>query len=268
MPGTTARFGGTKFWAVGICVSDPCWLGEHAPGGAICRFRLRQPHTVSRRGQRLVPCAARRPESKASGSSALIWVCSSRGRRCCSRHMGTRLRAPHHLARRYLWSWLARICRGVCVDRIRSRRAEHLLTTCDERLPSALVPELTDPIGEGFQSQGFGDWIDDQIRSFPPSQRNAAALRWLVQWPVKKIAETLGVTPGTVKTELFRARRTIARRLADPQVIATLGMDPQLLDRYVGEHEQSAASRLANGARANRAFDCCSGGRRHDMDGS
>ena len=167
-----------------------------------------------------------------------------------------------------LWSWLARICRGVCVDRIRSRRAEHLLTTCDERLPSALVPELTDPIGEGFQSQGFGDWIDDQIRSFPPSQRNAAALRWLVQWPVKKIAETLGVTPGTVKTELFRARRTIARRLADPQVIATLGMDPQLLDRYVGEHEQSAASRLANGARANRAFDCCSGGRRHDMDGS
>jgi RNA polymerase sigma-70 factor (ECF subfamily) len=136
-----------------------------------------------------------------------------------------------------LWSWLAHICRGVCVDRIRSRRAEHLLTNSDERLPSALVAELPDPIDDGFRSQALGDWIDDQIRAFSPAQRNAAALRWLLHWPVNKIAETLGVTPGTVKTELFRARRTIARRLADPKVIATLGIDPQLLGRHIGEHK-------------------------------
>lgn len=138
-----------------------------------------------------------------------------------------------------VWSWLAHICRAVCVDRIRSRRVERRLVSCDERLPSTLVAELPDPIGEGFRSQALGDWIDDQIRGFPASQRNAAALRWLLQWPVKEIAETLGVTPGTVKTELFRARLTIARRLADPQVIATLGIDSQLLDRYVGERERS-----------------------------
>lgn len=137
-----------------------------------------------------------------------------------------------------LFSWLVRICRSVCVDQIRSNRADLHRRVRDERLYANPVVDLiidlpSDSTGAGLRSQALADWIDDQIKGFPTCQRNVAALRWLLHWPVRKIAQTLRVTPGTVKTELFRARRTIARRLKDPQVVVALGIDQSLVDGYI-----------------------------------
>jgi RNA polymerase sigma-70 factor, ECF subfamily len=135
-----------------------------------------------------------------------------------------------------LFRWLEHICRSVCVDQIRLRNRDRLTMSDGERFYSdAAVESSVDAISDELRSQAFGDWIDDQIKSFPASQRNAAALRWLLRWPVRRIAQTLDVSPGTVKTELFRARQVIARRLRDPQIVAALGIDRQMLDGYLAE---------------------------------
>lgn len=56
------------------------------------------------------------------------------------------------------------------------------------------------------------------VRSLPERQAQIVALHYLDDQPVDTIAELLGVAPGTVKTQLHRARRTLASRFdLDPE---------------------------------------------------
>lgn len=62
-----------------------------------------------------------------------------------------------------------------------------------------------------------GDWIESNIditsllRELTSRQREAATLAWLCDFSEEEIAQTLGVTRGTVKTHLWRARETLKR---------------------------------------------------------
>lgn len=51
------------------------------------------------------------------------------------------------------------------------------------------------------------------LNSLPLQQRQVTALHYLMDQSVETIAEGLGVTTGTVKTQLHRARRTLSTRL-------------------------------------------------------
>lgn len=51
------------------------------------------------------------------------------------------------------------------------------------------------------------------IMSLPVAQRQVCVLHYLVDQSVETIAEGLGVSTGTVKTQLFRARKTLATKL-------------------------------------------------------
>ena len=51
------------------------------------------------------------------------------------------------------------------------------------------------------------------IMSLPLAQRQVCVLHYLVDQSVETIAEGLGVSTGTVKTQLFRARKTLSAKL-------------------------------------------------------
>jgi RNA polymerase sigma-70 factor (ECF subfamily) len=51
------------------------------------------------------------------------------------------------------------------------------------------------------------------LSKLPRRQREVTVLRYYLGMDVREVAETLGVTEGTVKTQSSRARRTLAELL-------------------------------------------------------
>jgi len=52
------------------------------------------------------------------------------------------------------------------------------------------------------------------LRGLPEQQRQVCVLHYLLDHSVEQVAEGLGVSTGTVKTQLHRARKALAARLA------------------------------------------------------
>lgn len=55
------------------------------------------------------------------------------------------------------------------------------------------------------------------LADLPPRQREVTVLRYLLGHDVAGVAEILGVSQGTVKTSLHRARRTLAEALGEKE---------------------------------------------------
>jgi len=55
--------------------------------------------------------------------------------------------------------------------------------------------------------------VANALKSLPLQQRQVCALHYLMDQSIETIAEGLGVTEGTVKTQLHRARKALAARL-------------------------------------------------------
>ena len=55
--------------------------------------------------------------------------------------------------------------------------------------------------------------VADALKSLPLQQRQVCALHYLMDQSIETIAEGLGVSEGTVKTQLHRARKALAARL-------------------------------------------------------
>jgi RNA polymerase sigma-70 factor (sigma-E family) len=55
----------------------------------------------------------------------------------------------------------------------------------------------------------------DAVRALPPRQRATVVLRYYLDLSEADIAETLGTTPGTVKSQLAKARAHLARLLSE-----------------------------------------------------
>jgi RNA polymerase sigma-70 factor, ECF subfamily len=63
------------------------------------------------------------------------------------------------------------------------------------------------------------------VTNLPLRQRQAVVLHYYLDLDVAETARTLGVSPGTVKTALHRARRTLAGRLGDQKEVSFDGQD-------------------------------------------
>ncbi len=98
-------------------------------------------------------------------------------------------------------AWVRRVLINLCHDaRRRSGREERALrrsATRDEALP-------VDPVDDRF-------WA--AVRALPDRQRAAVALRYVDDLSVDEIAHVLGISDGTVKATLFKARQTLAATL-------------------------------------------------------
>jgi RNA polymerase sigma-70 factor (ECF subfamily) len=99
--------------------------------------------------------------------------------------------------------WVRRVVANLATDRHRRRRSEEAALS---RLPPSEPAALLDPATDHW-------WR--AVRALPDGQRAVVALHYLEDMSVADVAATLGLAEGTVKTQLARARQTLARALAE-----------------------------------------------------
>jgi RNA polymerase sigma-70 factor (ECF subfamily) len=105
--------------------------------------------------------------------------------------------APH--------AWLRRVMTNLLIDHHRSTKAERAAV---DRLASVSATTTPPP--------ALDDWWD-LVGPLPARQRAIVTLYYADDQSVGEIAETLTVSKGTVKASLFKARRSIERRLRDQE---------------------------------------------------
>ena len=106
-------------------------------------------------------------------------------------------------------TWLTRIAINTCLDGLRKRRREGLVTEepDDEEGVGLLAQVPDDRVGPEtrFQQQQAVANLRDREKGLPPKQREIFRLRFYAEMELEEIAETLDIHVGTVKTQLHRA---------------------------------------------------------------
>jgi RNA polymerase sigma-70 factor, ECF subfamily len=103
---------------------------------------------------------------------------------------------------RSLPAWVTRVALNLSKSRWRrlrneARAVQRLDASSDETFPEARSD------------------IERALRELPRRQREATVLRYYLGYDVTEIADAMGVSAGTVKTQLFRARRALAELLGE-----------------------------------------------------
>ena len=104
-------------------------------------------------------------------------------------------------------AWVRRVLINLAIDAQRRRARETLAL-------SRLDPQ---PTMDPAEATGQAFWA--AVRSLPERQRAAVALYYIEDLAITEIADVLGVAPGTVKTSLFMARRSLAVTLGAEEVL-------------------------------------------------
>ncbi len=121
---------------------------------------------------------------------------------------------------RPLWPWLRRITTNLCLNRLRSNPT---LVSLDEAFASGdgsgavtradLLAAGTD-VAESALGNVFGDDLRRAMAALPPLHRVAVVLRHQEDLSYEDIARLMDLPLGTIKTYLFRARRSLRQSLA------------------------------------------------------
>jgi RNA polymerase sigma-70 factor (sigma-E family) len=113
-----------------------------------------------------------------------------------------RIRHPEH-AERYLRTAVVNQCRS----RLRRRHTEYR----SNRTSYATDPQREERHGSGdLGASGDALVVTDAVQRLPPRQRLAVILRYYEDLPEAQIARLLGCSAGTVKSQLAKARVTLA----------------------------------------------------------
>ena len=113
--------------------------------------------------------------------------------------------------RRPFYPWIATI--AVRLAQTWLRRHARVTEREGAALDPALEPAATsDPLG-GLITDESGRRLWQAVAALPSGERTAAFLYYRQEMKVNDIARALGVTSGTVKTLLFRARRRLRIRM-------------------------------------------------------
>lgn len=111
-------------------------------------------------------------------------------------------------------AWLTRVAVNGCRDRHRAGgwvRFRLRGARLDEVPLVSLTPAPSDvAIAEDTRRR-----IWTAFRALPRRQQEVFALRHIEEQPTLAVAETLGLSPGSVKRHLFRAMRALRSRLGD-----------------------------------------------------
>lgn len=110
-------------------------------------------------------------------------------------------------------TWLSRIVVHLARDRRRyvSRRPR---TVDVEGLGDARTPETNVRPEREASRRELIAFVDDALRSLPPALSDALVLRVLQGLEYDEVAAITGVRPGTVRTQVMKARKLLVSRLA------------------------------------------------------
>ncbi len=108
-------------------------------------------------------------------------------------------------------AWLLRIVTNACYDRLRKRKRHPTFsldaaTNSDEGEWSKADDESPD---DYLERQELGAIIQRGLETLPPDQRAVVVLSDIQGMRYNEIAETLGISLGTVKSRLSRGRRKL-----------------------------------------------------------
>ena len=112
-------------------------------------------------------------------------------------------------ARRPFGPWLMRIVANAATDRRRRRQVRRV-----EPLDAGLVGGGPRPDTEAVRSE-LGEHLRAALAELPPRRRTAVVLFDVEGYSHAEIAEMLGIPEGTVRSEVFHARRRLRALLAD-----------------------------------------------------
>lgn len=107
----------------------------------------------------------------------------------------------HHI--QSLEAWVTKAAMNLARSRWRRMRLE--------RRQHESLPIGKEPSGESVD-------LRRALAALPRRQRETTILRYYLDLDVREIASALAVTEGTVKTQLHRARRTLARALGEQEL--------------------------------------------------
>jgi len=103
-----------------------------------------------------------------------------------------------------LGTWLHAIAVNLSREALRRRGSRREVEWPEEEEPAAVPPpETIEPVD-----------LEAAIAALPPGYRTVFVLHDVEGHTHEAIAQELGVTPGTTKSQLFRARRAVRARLA------------------------------------------------------
>jgi len=123
--------------------------------------------------------------------------------------------------RSVLSSWLYRLTRNAAHDRrVKQRRRSSLLERFGDTPGSAPAVDAMAPL----DPDGLAELVRSYRSELTPRQREVFTMVDLEQRPVREVAETLGITPSTIRVLLARARQTIRLRM--------LAEHPDLLEEF------------------------------------
>lgn len=104
-------------------------------------------------------------------------------------------------------TWLYRVTRNACLDEVRVGRRRPVPVDTLEN--SASIEDFSDEVA-------LSSAVEHAMRALPPEDRDALAAIGLFGLSYAEAGESLGVPAGTVKSRVFRARRTLAATLDLP----------------------------------------------------
>jgi RNA polymerase sigma-70 factor (ECF subfamily) len=108
---------------------------------------------------------------------------------------------------RSLAAWVTTVALNLARSQMRRWR-------CERRARERLLP-LQRVVPDAPAAGGDAHAVREALRALPPRQREVTALRYYLGLDVAETADRLGISPGTVKSLLFRARESLADALAD-----------------------------------------------------
>jgi RNA polymerase sigma-70 factor (ECF subfamily) len=130
----------------------------------------------------------------------------------------------HTLRGNQFKSWLFTIATNVAIDGVRRRKRLQVLSLnqkldCDdadgqELCAVALADSSCDPSQEVIRAEQV-EQVRRALASLPARQRATLVLAYYQQLTYKEVAEVLGCSIGTVKTQMYRALRSLAQMLPD-----------------------------------------------------
>jgi len=106
-------------------------------------------------------------------------------------------------------TWLYRVVRNLCIDRIRKRRPQVAVEDAPE--PVDPTPGVVERMAQSEQSRA----VAAAIGELPERQRRAVVLRHFEELSNPEIGAALECSVEAVESLLARARRTLAKRMTE-----------------------------------------------------
>ena len=99
--------------------------------------------------------------------------------------------------------WLFRVCKNIWIDKIRKTRNEGL--SYEENVEIVVKDDIVDSLIVKEEHEE----LYKQIMNLPLNYRVVITLYYFCDMPLKIIAQNLNMSPGSVRTLLFRARQKL-----------------------------------------------------------